>query len=190
MVKKIADAEILDNLVKQALERGADNAAVIPVSKVETDAGFRSLCEQNTCGKYGKCWTCPPDAGDIDILMKTIRTFDYAVVYQTIGKLEDSYDIEGMEEAARKHSMLTRKMRESVSEDSFVRILHLGAGGCHICPVCARVDNHPCRFPEMAVSSLEAYGINVSKLAAACSMKYINGQNTVTYFVAVFCSLM
>ena len=190
MVKKIADTEILENLVKKALELGADHAAAIPVSKIETDAGFRSLCEQNTCGRYGKCWTCPPDVGDIDTLMKTIRTFDYAVVYQTIGMLEDSYDIEGMEEAARKHSLLTRRMAEEVGEDSFVRILHLGAGGCNICPVCARVENHPCRFPDMAISSLEAYGINVSRLAAACGMKYINGQNTVTYFGAVLCSPM
>ncbi len=182
--------ENLDKLVKLALEQGADKAAAIPVSEIQTDAGFRALCEQNTCGKYGRCWTCPPDAGDIETLMKTIRTFDYAVVYQTIGMLEDSFDIEGMEAAAKKHSLLTQRMVESVNVDSFVRVLHLGAGGCHICPVCARVDNHPCRFPDKAISSLEAYGINVSKLAAASGMKYINGQNTVTYFGAVLCSLM
>jgi hypothetical protein len=33
--------------------------------------------------------------------------------------------------------------------------------------------------------SLEAYGVNVSALASAAGMKYINGQNTVTYFGAV-----
>ena len=80
MAKKIADADILEDLVKKALEQGADNAAVVPVSAIETDAGFRSLCRQNTCGKYGRCWTCPPDVGDIETLMKTLRTFDYAVV--------------------------------------------------------------------------------------------------------------
>ena len=117
-MKKITDTEILDNLVKMALEQGADNAAAIPVSKVETDAGFRSLCQQNTCGKYGKCWTCPPDAGDIETLMETIRTFDYAVVYQTIGTLEDSYDIEGMEEAAQKHNALIRKIVEGCGSGS------------------------------------------------------------------------
>jgi hypothetical protein len=37
--------------------------------------------------------------------------------------------------------------------------------------------------------SLEAYGVNVSKLAASAGMKYINGQNTVTYFGAVLFSL-
>lgn len=42
------------------------------------------------------------------------------------------------------------------------------------------------RFPDRAMSSLEAYGVNVSELAVQCGMRYINGENTVTYFGAVF----
>ena len=190
MVEKIADAKFFDSLVEQMVEKGAYKAAVIPVSQVELDAGFRSLCESNACGKYGKCWMCPPDIGDIDTLMKTIRTFDYAFVYQTVGLLEDSYDIGGMQEAAKKHSELSQKVTKMFTEDSFMRILHLGAGGCHVCQKCAREAGGPCRYPNQALSSLEAYGINVSKLAAASGMKYINGQNTVTYFGAFFCSIM
>ncbi|WP_300714002.1 DUF2284 domain-containing protein [uncultured Acetatifactor sp.] len=190
MVEKIANAKFFDSLVEQMVEKGAYKAAVIPVSQVELDAGFRSLCESNACGKYGKCWMCPPDIGDIDTLMKTIRTFDYAFVYQTVGLLEDSYDIEGMQEAAKKHSELSQKVTKMFTEDSFMRILHLGAGGCHVCQKCAREADGPCRYPNQALSSLEAYGINVSKLAAASGMKYINGQNTVTYFGAFFCSIM
>jgi len=37
--------------------------------------------------------------------------------------------------------------------------------------------------------SLETYGINVSRLAPAVGMKYVNGVNTVTYFGAVLFSL-
>jgi predicted metal-binding protein len=68
-------------------------------------------------------------------------------------------------------------------------VLHLSAGGCGVCKVCAKRTNEPCRFPEKAITSLEAYGINVSRLAAASDMKYINGQNTVTYFGAVLFSI-
>ena len=39
------------------------------------------------------------------------------------------------------------------------------------------------------MSSLATYGINVSKLAKAAGMKYINGQNTVTYFGAALFDL-
>ena len=54
-----------------------------------------------------------------------------------------------------------------------------------MCPVCAKREDKPCRFPGKALASLEAYCISVSDLAASCGMKYINGQNTVTYFGAV-----
>ena len=182
------DEELSRKLTEQVLSQGADRAAVLSVSEIELDAGFRSLCESNACGNYGRCWMCPPDAGDIEDLMKEIRTYDYALVYQTIGLLEDSYDIEGMAAAAEKHNSLSQRLKALFVKDSFSRVLHLGAGGCHLCPVCAKVDNLPCRHPQDAISSLETYGINVSKLAAACGMKYINGQNTVTYFGAVFYS--
>ena len=39
------------------------------------------------------------------------------------------------------------------------------------------------------MASLEAYGVNVSRMAQAAGMKYINGANTVTYFGAVLFSL-
>jgi hypothetical protein len=61
----------------------------------------------------------------------------------------------------------------------------LRAGGCGVCEVCAKRTGEPCRFPEKAMPSLEAYCVNVSELARAAGMKYVNGQNTVTYFGAV-----
>ena len=57
--------EFFDSLCKKATEKGAFKAAVIPTSEVSVDASFRTLCEQNVCGSYGKNWMCPPDAGDI-----------------------------------------------------------------------------------------------------------------------------
>ena len=42
---------------------------------------------------------------------------------------------------------------------------------------------------EQAMPSLEAYGVNVSQLAKTAEMKYVNGQDTVTYFGAVLFSL-
>ena len=62
----------------------------------------------------------------------------------------------------------------------------MGSYGCGLCPVCAKKTDEPCRFPDLAMSSLEAYGIYVSKMAEAAGMNYINGANTVTYFGAVF----
>jgi len=171
------------------LRFGAYKAAVIEANQVETDAVFRDMCRANACGMYGKCYMCPPDAGDIDALMAEVRQYDYALVYQTVSELEDSYDYEGMVKAKRKSYPLAQNIREAFKKLGISRALHLGAGGCGVCEMCAKQTSEPCRAPSLALASLEAYGINVSRLAAAAGMKYTNGQNTVTYFGAVLFSL-
>ena len=175
-------------LAEQVRGLGAYKAGVVDLQDVRFDRAFRAMCETNACGNYGKCWMCPPDAGDIDALMNEAQSYQKALVYQTVGKLEDSYDFEGMMEAARLHNELSRALAKWFATLPFAKKLHLGAGGCHMCGVCAKRTNEPCRHPELAMPSLETYGINVSELAASSGMKYINGQNTVTYFGALlFC---
>ncbi len=179
------ETDLFARLEALATGLGAYRAKVIPVDNVETEVSFRDMCAKNVCGNYGKCWTCPPDVGDIETLIAKLRTFRYILVYQYVGTLEDSYDFEGMLDAGKKHSELTAAVRAECEKEAFSDRLFLCAGGCRICPVCAKKTNEPCRFPDQALASLEAYGVNVSKLAAAAGMKYINGQNTVTYFSGV-----
>ena len=179
---------LYENLVSDVLALGATRAAVIDVSAIETDAAFRGMCESNACGVYGRCWMCPPDVGDIEVLMARVREYEHALVYQIVSELEDSFDFEGMIEAKKKSYPISQKLRRVFADRGVDTVLHLGAGGCGVCETCSKRTGEPCRHPDIAMPSLEAYGINVSKLASAASMKYINGQNTVTYFGAVlFC---
>lgn len=164
---------------------GAYKSAVIAVADIVPDKAFRDMCAANSCGMYGRCYMCPPDVGDIDTLMAEIKNYRYAFVYQTVSNLEDSFDFEGMIEAKKKSYPLAQSMRKVFEELGIKDALHLGAGGCGVCESCAKIIDEPCRFPDRAMPSLEAYGINVSLLAKAAGMKYINGANTVTYFGAV-----
>lgn len=168
--------------VQQVLDMGAFRASVIPVSQVVLSREFRDLCEKNYCGIYNKCWVCPPDCGDIDDLMNQVRSYDQILVYQTVGKLEDSFDLEGMRAAGRRQTKLNQKVLDWSKTLPVSRSRLLGGGGCGLCEVCAKVTNEPCRHPDRALPALEAYGVDVSRLASAAGMKYINGQNTVTYF--------
>lgn len=177
-MKKHVSAECLTDI---AIKSGADNAAVISVEDIPFRREFREACERNLCGKYGKCWMCPPDVGDIGKMITNAKTYKYALVFQSIGWLEDSFDIEGMEAAAKKHNYLTQTLAVEL-EPMLANFLKLGAGACGICECCTKVDNKPCRYPEKAIASLESYGIAVSELAELSGMKYINGQNTVTFF--------
>ncbi len=174
----------LEEKIKQL---GALNTGVAQVKDMVFDKGFRRACESNACGRYNRCWTCPPCVGEIDDLINLVKGYKTAIVYQTIGELEDSYDFEGMMEIGDVHKQLDIKvseyLEEKYSKDSF---LLLGAGGCRICEKCAKIDNTPCRFPDKAMHSLEAYGVSVSVLASLSGLKYINGENTATYFGAVF----
>lgn len=168
----------------EILAMGAKNAAVLRVTEISFDKSFRSMCASNVCGNYGRSYMCPPDIGEIETLMEEAKTYRYAIVYQTVGMLEDSYDFEGMMEAGQRHNDLSQKVRDLFDQKGFQNALHLGAGGCRLCPVCGKKTGEPCRYPDRAMSSLEAYGVNVSKLATQCNMRYINGTNTVTYFGA------
>lgn len=178
--------EVFETLVSEILALGAFKANIIDVDKIQFDTRFRDMCASNVCGNYGKCWTCPPDCGEINEMIKKLSAYKYALVYQTVGQLEDSYDFETMTEIGKEHHNRVQNVRKLIAEKYSGKVLHLGAGGCSICDVCAKKTDEPCRHPDFALVSLEAYGINVSKLAEAAGMKYINGQNTVTYFGAVF----
>lgn len=181
--------ELFEALTAAPIALGAYKASVIEAREIVLDRAFRTMCEVNSCGVYGKCWMCPPDVGDIDTLMAEVSEYDYALVYQTVTSLEDSFDFEGMIAAKKRSYPLAQQLRDVFRDRGLNRVLHLGAGGCGVCETCSRKTNEPCRYPGRAMPSLEAYGVNVSRLASAAGMKYINGQNTVTYFGAVLFSL-
>ena len=176
----------IEKLIKTATSLGAFKANIIDVEDISFDASFRKMCASNYCGNYGKSYQCPPYVGEIDDLIQKVQVFQHVLVYQTISQLEDSYDFEGMMEAGKIHNILTQKLHRYVKENMVnLNFLVLGAGGCRLCKTCAILENAPCRNPEWAVGSLEAYGINVSKLAESAGMNYITGKDTVTYFGAI-----
>ena len=175
------------DIVKICLDFGASKAEEIPVSKLVLQADLHDYCKQNACGRYGKSYTCPPLIGNAEDLIAKLRTFDGAVFLQNIYPLEDSFDFEGMMDGNHQHNVMTLKIAERVySELGREKSLVLAAGGCSICKTCGVITNEPCRDSQNAISSLEAYGVNVSQIGEVSGLKYINGINTVTYFSGVF----
>lgn len=176
----------LEQLTQAILDLGAYRVGTVPVDEIDFEPDFRKLCESNACGMYGRSWMCPPHIGPVEALIAQAKEFRWAVVFQTVDPLEDSYDFEGMMAAGAKMNRLAAAVQRKLEELGIQRRLLLGAGGCRVCQTCAKLQNQPCRYPKQALSSLEAYGINVSVLAPQAGMRYIHGPNTVTYFGAVF----
>ena len=174
-----------DLLSSAAHSAGANRIARIPSAKIVIDPSFRKYCAQNTCGCYGKCWVCPPDCGDADVLARRIRAYPCVLLYQTVCEIEDSFDLDGLRLAKRRHLQVSQALQSYLLQSGETDFLHLSAGGCGVCGTCAKITDEPCRHPERALISLEACCIDVYNTVKDTPLKYVNGQNTVTYFGAV-----
>ena len=144
----------------------------------------RAACEANLCGRYGKSWACPPGAGDWEELRDHYKNYKNALVYTTKHDLEDSFDIEGMDEGRIQHEKLDQTVLGLLENEKEPFEL-LGAGSCSLCEKCTYPDA-PCRFPQKAKRSMEACGIDVVSLSKSCGINYTNGANTVTYFSVIY----
>lgn len=162
-----------------------ESTAIIPMSEVKFYPELRALCESNVCGGFGGNYTCPPYIGRVEDLIATMQKYHTLILFRHVYELEDSFDIEGMEEGSRHFRELSQQvltLTKAEEPDGFV----LSAGGCRLCETCGIKDGTPCRFPDRALSSLEAHGLQVSELAKTAGVPYISGPNTVTYFGGVF----
>ena len=156
---------------------------VIEVEEIPFSPAVREACKENRCGRYGTCWTCPPGVGEQEELEKKIKSFQRAAVFTCKYDLEDSFDFEGMKEGAGETQGILRELVDELRSQKVV-LMALGCEGCHICTKC----NYPataCRFPERAIPSVEACGIDVVELAKRTGLKYNNGPDTVTYFCMI-----
>jgi hypothetical protein len=95
--------------------------------------------------------------------------------------MEDEFDGEAIEEAQdlqRKCFLEYVDRLYGAGEESF---LPMGSGGCgQNCGTCTYPDE-PCRFPDRAFTSMEAYGLLVTDVCKSAETPYYYGKNTVTF---------
>lgn len=176
----------LSNLVKDACALNATHASIVEASTITFNDDFRKLCEQNSCGSYNTNWMCPPVVGAIKDLRERALRFKQGLLLQTVHSIEDSFDWEGMLEGKTNHTKIFRKILECMENNyDFKEILPLNAGSCTYCEKCAYIVGEECQFPDKAVSSLEANGIDVMALVKALGISYNNGENTVSYIALI-----
>jgi len=169
----------IDELMSLVKSLGVNELAIIAGEDIQFNKDFRLSCEQNSCGNYHKNWMCPPAVGSIDELTEKALKYKQGLLFQTVYQLEDSFDYEGMLKGIEEHTKILRKVLDNIkSTGVFKEILPLNVGPCTYCGGCVFLEGKDCRFPEEAVSSVEAYGIDVLALEKSCGMSYNNGKNT------------
>lgn len=137
------------------------------------------MCAVNTCHRYGACWSCPPACGTLEECKERLSQYRSGLVVQVVGELEDSFDIEGLQELEKRQKEAFSKLLPQLRE-KMDHLLPLGTGSCTICKECTYPDA-PCRFPEKAVSSMEAYGLLVNQVCTDSGLRYNYGPNTMAY---------
>ncbi len=174
----------MKDIIKKFLENKTYQGVEINPDDIIISEQIREYCKANRCGRYNTCWACPPAIPPIEKLKEQYGKFSKAFVYNIVYPLEDSFDLEGMLNALKDSNELA---------NSIIRYLnsiksHFGVlkpGSCNACEKCSYPDK-PCRHPDIAFPTLEAYGINVMELAKKFNMNYYNGENTITYFTIFF----
>lgn len=165
-------------LISLAKEYGFETTAPLNVATLTARDEVRDMCAANTCRAYGSNWSCPPACGTIAQCAEKMGKFTRGVLVQTIGELEDSWDFEGIQDAAQKHSARFREIALRLWKED-VTVLPLTAGACPICEQCAYPE--PCRFPDKAISSMEAYGLLVNQVCTDNGVPYNYGSERIAY---------
>ncbi|HWQ42900.1 MAG TPA: DUF2284 domain-containing protein [Desulfosporosinus sp.] len=174
------------NLLKDVLALNARHASIVEVSDIKFNEEFRKLCEQNSCGSYNKNWMCPPAVGPINDLQERALRFKQGLLFQTVHPIARPLDWKGMLEGGVKHTQIFRKILECMESNyNFTDLLPLNAGPCTYCAKCAYLVGEQCQFPDRAVSSVEANGIDVMALVKASGIPYNNGENTVSFVALI-----
>lgn len=138
----------------------------------------RDMCAADKCRSYGKSWSCPPACGTIRDLQLQMQSYHRGFLVQTVSKLEDSFDFEGMMEAEEAHQRAFEDLTREILK-LFPGALPMGAGVCRLCPVCSYPDA-PCRFPALVFPSMEARGLLVSRVCEENGLAYSHGSGTIT----------
>lgn len=176
----------LEHLAQKAKDLGAFASGIINTADVKFVHEFRKACEKNACGYYDKNWMCPPAVGSPEELQGRFLKFQQGVVVQSVHPLEASFDYKGMLKAGDDHEKMFRSILDYIeSNQIYEALLPLNVGACRFCKECSYLTGEPCRIPEKAVASLEAYCIDVNALLGQCDIPYNNGPNTVS-FVSLF----
>lgn len=170
-----------DYLVNLGAASGFTCTAVIDTDQIVFNPDFRICCEDNSCGKYGVNYTCPPDCGTTEEMQQRVLAHKYAIVFQTMWEIPDTEDAAMIKKCKGKHNSMVRKFIADL-DPLYSGGFMIAASGCSLCDECAIVRGEPCLFPDKAASCASAYCIYVEELANRCGMDYHCGRGITAFF--------
>ncbi|MCL2299030.1 MAG: DUF2284 domain-containing protein [Firmicutes bacterium] len=169
----------MEALIDRALAFGFSHAGGLDAATLNPRPEVRDMCAADRCRSYGKSWMCPPACPSLEENKARLAKYKTGILVQTTGTPEDDFDLEGMVEIGREQMRRFHAFHK-VLRAEFPGMLALGSGVCHLCEACA-YPGAPCRRPEDAVPSMEAFGLVVSDTCRDNGLKYNYGPGTMTF---------
>lgn len=166
-------------LLSLAAQCGFDHAGPLNVPAMEFSPAVRDMCAADRCNHFARCWSCPPGCGTLEEVSAKAAAYHRGILVQSTGEMEDDFDVETMFDTEK---LQKSRFQELVSQVRAVYpdCLPMASGACTICPQCTYPDA-PCRFPQLAIPSMEAYGLVVSQVCEDSGLSYYYGPKTITY---------
>ena len=168
--------------IDEALRLGFAEATALSTAALHSREDVRAACAEDKCRAYGKNWTCPPHCGTPEECETKMRGFQNGILLQTVGHTRKAIDTRAYRETEQRHLQLFHALSREIRA-KHPDALCLGSGGCRICEKCAWPD--PCRFPDLACSSMEGYGLFVTEVCRANGLPYHHGDGTITYTACI-----
>ena len=166
-------------IIEKARSAGFETAAPLSVDTLRFMPEVRDMCKADRCHQYNHCWTCPPACGTLEECAEMTRRYKKGVLLQTVGEIEDSFDLEGYKRVEELHKQRLLQLVETLCGEN-ADFLPMGAGACTVCTECTFPES-PCRHPEKAVISMEAFGLWVSDVCKKNDVPYNYGENKIAY---------
>jgi len=138
-----------DELIKKAVEMGAEEGKLISTENVHTATWVRMKCKYG-CGGYGERLTCPPYSPPPEKTRKMLDEYRTGVLIHFPSEAEDVKEI------------MVELEREGFLSGNY-KAFALGAGPCYLCDECKLEEG--CVHPRRARPAMEACGIDVYKTA-------------------------
>lgn len=117
-----------EHLREMALDSGFSYTAPLNTDTIELKQEVRDMCAQG-CQQYAKRWSCPPGCGSLEELRGNIDFYNKGILVQTVAKLEDEFDWDGM--------MRRRVFIRNISLHSLKNSTPLILRFCHLEPAVA-----------------------------------------------------
>lgn len=162
----------LEGIVKFLLEKGADQAVVIPAAEVLVDDRVRLKCQVPLCNSYGRNYTCPPHVPALSDFRNALSGYEKGILVRVDDTLTGE-NRDPFRSAGRLHELINSGEKEAFLMGYRFAAGFIG-GCCRLCETCAAVTGEACRVPFRARPSMESMGIDVIETAkrAGLSIKF------------------